>query len=112
MSRYKIIGIEPVVKEALLVSSTLRNQLNYFVRTKSPEDEARLAPNEFEVALSDVARWAESGAIRMVSPLDSSHFAEVELSFEQLDLIDWLLAGQVKRLRVEEITDPAPRPRF
>jgi hypothetical protein len=101
MTHYKIIAVEPVVEEPLPITSTLRNQLNYFVATKSPEDEARLAPNEFEVDLGDVARWAESGAIRMVSPLDSSHFAEVELSFEQLDFLDWLLAGQVKRLRVE-----------
>jgi hypothetical protein len=41
----------------------------------------------------------------MVSPLDSGHFAEVELSFEQLDFLDWLLAGQVKRFRVEEIAE-------
>jgi hypothetical protein len=72
---------------------------------KSAEDEERLAPNEFEVDLNEVARWAESGVIRMVSPLDSSHFAEVELSFEPVDLLDWVLAGQVKRLRVEEIPD-------
>jgi hypothetical protein len=103
MPQCKIIGVEPVVKEPLLISSTLRNQLNYFVAAKSREDEERLAPNEFEVDLNDVARWAESGAIRMVSPLDSSHFAEVELSFEQLDFLDWLLAGQIKRLRVEEV---------
>jgi hypothetical protein len=102
MPRYKIIGLEPAVEEPLLISATLRNQLNYFVTSKSPEDEARLAPNEFGIDLLDVARWAESGTIRMVSPLDSSHFAEVELSFEQLDFLDWLLAGQIKRLRVEE----------
>jgi hypothetical protein len=105
MPRYRIIGIEPAVEEPLLISATLRNQLNYFVANKSPEDEARLAPNEFEIDLLDIARWAESGTIRMVSPLDSSHFAEVELSFEQLDFLDWLLAGQVKRLRVEEAAE-------
>ncbi len=103
MPRYNIIAVEPRLEEPLLITSTLRNQLNYFVITKSREDEARLAPNEFEVDLNDVARWAESGVIRMVSPLDSSHFAEVELSFEQLDFLDWLLAGQVTRLRVEEV---------
>ena len=105
MPRYKIIGLEPAVQEPLLISATLHNQLNYFVITKSREDEERLAPNEFEVDLLDIMRWAESGTIRMVSPLDSSHFAEVELSFEQLDLLDWLLAGQIKRLRVEEIAE-------
>ena len=107
MPNYKIIGLEPAVEEPSLISATLRNQLNYFVVTKSPEDEARLAPNEFEIDLLDIARWAESGTIRMVSPLDSSHFAEVELSFEQLDLLDWLLARQVKRMRVEEIKEQA-----
>lgn len=102
MPRYKIIGLEPAVEEPLFISAILRNQLNYFVATQSPEDEARLAPNEFEVELLDVARWAENGTIRMVSPLDSNHFAEVELSFEQLDFLDWLLAGQIKRFRIEE----------
>jgi hypothetical protein len=105
MPRYKIIGLDPAVEEPLLISAALRNQLNYFVITKSHEDEKRLAPNEFEIDLLDVARWAERGAIRMVSPLDSSHFAEVELSFEQLDFLDWLLAGQIQRLRVEEAVE-------
>jgi hypothetical protein len=105
MLSYKIVSIEPAIEKPFPISFTLKNQLNYFVVTKSAEDEQRLATNEFEVDLNEVARWAESGVIRMVSPLDSSHFAEVELSFEQLDLLEWLLAGQVKRLRVEEIQD-------
>jgi hypothetical protein len=105
MPSYKIISVDPASAEPFALSATLRNQLNYFVSTKTAEDEQRLAPNEFQVDLNDVARWAESGALRLVSPLDSSHFAEVELSFEQLDLLDWLLAGQVKCLRVEENPD-------
>jgi hypothetical protein len=103
MPSYKITSIEPAIEKLFLSSAALRNQLNYFVITKSAEDEQRLAPNEFEVDLKGAARWAESGTIRMASPLDSSHFADVELSFEQLDLLDWLLTGQIKRWRVEEI---------
>jgi hypothetical protein len=38
MPRYKIIGLEPAVEEPLLISAALRNQLNYFVANKSPQD--------------------------------------------------------------------------
>lgn len=103
MPSYKITSVEPVMAEPFTISARLRQQLNYFVIAKSAEDEQRLAANEFEVDLIDVARWAESGVIRLVSPLDSRNFAEIELSFEQLDWLDWLLAGQVKRFRVEAI---------
>jgi len=99
---YKIVSVEPTGVQPFAISATLRKQINYFMCAKSAEDERRLAWNEFEVDLIDAARWAERGAIRMASPLDSGHFAEVELTFEQLDLLDWLIAGQVKRLRVEE----------
>jgi hypothetical protein len=112
MPSYKITSVDPVTPEPFTISATLRRQLNYFVITKSAEDEQRLAANEFEVDLTDVARCVASGVIRLVSPLDSRNFAEIELSFEQLDWLDWLLAGQVKRFRVEEITDPTLPPSF
>jgi len=99
---YKIVSVEPAGVQPFAISAALRKQINYFVRAKSAADEQRLAWNEFEVDLIDVARWAERGVIRMDSPLDSSHFAEVELTFEQLDLLDWLIAGQITRLRIED----------
>jgi len=99
---YKIVSVKPTGVQPFAISATLRKEINYFMRAKSAEDEQRLAWNEFEVDLIDVARWAERGAIRMVSPLAGSQFAEVELTFEQLDLLDWLIAGQVTRLRVED----------
>ena len=75
----------------------LRSQLNYFVAAGGPhvEREYRFDPDE-------VRRWVEDGVILLVSPLDTAHATEVELSEEQEDFLGWLVAHDVWRIRVDE----------
>ena len=82
------------------MTASLRLQIQTFLERKSSEDDARLAPNEYEVNLDDIRRWAEAGTIWMQSPL-GEHAAGVELSFEQIEMCDWLIENGVKRLRLE-----------
>lgn len=100
---YRIVSVDPAAVEPFQITASLHLQIQTFLERKTPEDDQRLAKNEYEVNLSDIERWADAGVIWMQSPL-GEHAAGVELSFEQIELCDWLLENRVKRLKIEAVT--------
>jgi hypothetical protein len=80
------------------LSPRLRSQLNYFVAASSGPH----VDNEFRFDPDEVRRWVDDGVILLVSPLDTAHATEVELSEEQEDFLGWLLAHEVWHIRVDE----------
>lgn len=100
--KYQIVSVDPKNVNPFPITSSLHLQILTFVERKSAEDDSRLAKDEYEVNLDDIRRWADAGVIWMQSPL-GEHAAGVELSFEQIELCDWLLDNQIKRLRIETL---------
>lgn len=80
------------------ISPRLRSQLNYFVAA----DSGPHVPHEYGFNPDEVRRWVDDGVILLVSPLDTANATEVELSEEQEDFLGWLLAHDVRRIRVSE----------
>lgn len=62
---------------------------------------ARLGEHEFWIRREDALQAQDDGVLRVVSILDSSHRTELELTEEQEAWLDWLLANDVRHIRLE-----------
>jgi hypothetical protein len=100
MSRILVTAIDRDGVPPREISSRLRSQLNYFAGAPGPSGAPPLGENEYWFNPDEVARWVDEGVFSLVSPLDSAHKTEVELTEEQEDFLGWLLAAQVRHVRV------------
>jgi len=53
-------------------------------------------------AAADVAKWLDEGILYLVSPLDTDHETELELTEEQETLLAWLQKHNIQHAKVEE----------
>lgn len=100
MARLSLIPLDPPGPAPFPLSDRLRSQLVYF--QADPDSPGRPKPgnDEYLFDRDDVARWLDDGFVSLVSPLDTDHPAEVELTEEQEELLGWLAAHDVRRARV------------
>jgi len=78
-----------------------RHDITYFV-TSSGEQGAPgdLADGEWWVRLEDAREIYDGGTIRIVSPLDSTSTAELEITEEQEAWLRWMVDNQIERVRL------------
>ncbi len=86
----------------LPISARLRSQLVYFASPAGAPGVPALREGEYFFAAAEVVRYHDEGVIYLVSPLDTAHQTEVELSEEQEALLQWLLDHDVQHVRVRE----------
>ncbi|HZZ73331.1 MAG TPA: hypothetical protein VFE24_13845 [Pirellulales bacterium] len=78
-----------------------RTDVAYFM---TPSGEAGVPPlpaGEYWIRLTDAGRWLSEGTIQVISPLDSTKMAEIELTEEQELWLEWLVHHGVEQIRVE-----------
>ncbi|HEX4144663.1 MAG TPA: hypothetical protein VHY91_14245 [Pirellulales bacterium] len=63
---------------------------------------ARLAPREYWIDPADARRWLDEGVLTVISPLDSLRRAELEITEQQEAWLEWLLAHDIRHVRVED----------
>lgn len=80
------------------LSARLRTQLVYFA--SEPPPGLTLGEDEYYFPESTVARVLEDGVVELVSPLDTAHVTEVEITEEQEALLQWLSDHAVRHSRV------------
>ena len=73
----------------------------YFMTPPGERDVPKLPAGEYWIDLADARRWLDDGVFQVYSPLDSTKQAEIEISAEQEEWLEWLLANQVSHIRVE-----------
>lgn len=83
------------------ISPRLRTQLNYFASVPAAAEVPTLGESEFWFDPGEVRKWVDDGVFYLVSPLDTANTTEVELSEEQEDFLGWLLAQNVRHVRVD-----------
>lgn len=92
-----IDGVAP-----LEMPDRFRHDVTYFCtpagETGAP---AHLGSHEYFVRREDAERIYDEGVIRIVSPLDSSTTAELEITEEQERWLEWMLENQVQHVRIE-----------
>jgi len=61
---------------------------------------AQLAAGEFWIDSDEARRWLDEGVLEVISPLDSSRQAELEITEEQENWLQWLLTHGVRHVRL------------
>jgi hypothetical protein len=100
LSQPKLLAVDHPGVSPLVISGRLRAQLPYFMTPPSTPGVPPLGENELWIAQADVSTWLADGIVCLVSPLDSAHQLEVELSEEQESLLNWLKTHGIQHVRV------------
>jgi hypothetical protein len=78
-----------------------RHDITYFVTSSGEQGApADLADGEWWVRLEDARDIYDGGTIRIVSPLDSTSTAELEITEEQEAWLRWMVDNQIERVRL------------
>jgi len=80
--------------------SRFSHDVAYFMTPPGERGAPRLPAGEYWIDPDDARRWLADGVLMLVSPLDSENQAEVELSEEQEAWLEWMIANQVRHVRL------------
>lgn len=78
-----------------------RHDVSYFITPSGEHGAPQLAEGEYWIARADAERWLDEGVLVLVSPLDSHHRTEVELTGEQEEWLEWMVDNSVERIRLQ-----------
>ena len=103
MAKYLAFAVDKLDLEPYEVSRMLRGQLHYFTEGASSRqwDESE-DPNAFFFPLELTSELFEEGVFYVTSPLDDQNQAEIEITEEQEDFLDWLVSNKIEKVRVSE----------
>ena len=85
----------------LEMPARFKHDITYFMTPSGERGAPKLAAGEYWIDAADARRWLDEGVLTLVSPLDSEKEAEVEINEEQETWLEWLLAHNVQRVRLE-----------
>jgi hypothetical protein len=78
-----------------------RTEIVYFMTPPGERGApADLADGEYWIDPDDARRWLDEQVVYVVSPLDAENQAEIELTEYHEAFLEWLLAGDVRRVRL------------
>jgi hypothetical protein len=78
-----------------------RTEIVYFMTPPGVRDApADLPDGEYWIDPDDARRWLDELVVYVVSPLDAENQAEIELTEYHEAFLEWLLAGNVCRVRL------------
>ena len=78
-----------------------RHDIAYFMAVPGVGGVPSLPPGEYWVRTGDAEQWLGEGVLRVVSPLDANNCAEIELTEEQEEWLQWMVANGVQRIRLQ-----------
>ena len=84
----------------LEMPARFRHDVAYFMTPGGERGAPKLASGEYWIDLEDSRRWLAEGILMLVSPLDSENQAEVEITEEQENWLEWMVANQVQHVRL------------
>ena len=84
-----------------VMSDRFRHEIAYFGTRNGEEIPVDLGPNEYWIDLEQAEEIYDEGVIKLVSPLDSSTTAELELSEELEVFLEWVIEHKVDHVRLE-----------
>jgi len=97
----RVLAVEQTELPAFTMPDRFRHDVTYFMTPSGERGAPALAKGEYWINASDARRWLADGVLELVSPLDSTKSAEVEITEEQEAWLEWLLAHGVERIRLE-----------
>src|SRR5262245_1017708 len=82
------------------MSDRFRTEVAYFMSTADEPGVPKLGEAEYWVDATRVGTWLDEGVFRLVSPLDSASRAEIELTEEQEDWLEWMQSNGIQHIRL------------
>jgi hypothetical protein len=95
-----VYAVERADVAPLEMPARFAHDIAYFMTPPGERGAPRLPPGEYWIDLDDARRWLDEGVLVLVSPLDSENQAEVEISEEQEQWLEWLVANGIQRVRL------------
>ena len=78
-----------------------KRDIAYFMTPKGEPGVPPLGPGEYWIRQADVRRFLDDGVLVLISPLDSQHQTEVELSEEQQAWLEWMQEHDIQHVRLD-----------
>ena len=76
-----------------------RQEITFFMTSAGEAGVPKLGAGEYWIRLADAKSILDDGCLRIVSPLDSASKAEIELSEEQENWLEWMIANSIEHVR-------------
>ena len=76
-----------------------RQEITFFMTSAGEPGVPNLGRGEYWIRLADAKSILDEGCLRIVSPLDSATRAEIELSEEQENWLEWMIANNIEHVR-------------
>jgi hypothetical protein len=100
MTEYHVIPLDKTGIDPYEISATLRKQLPYFTEGRIQDTSN---PDRFFFPIARTSELLEDGVFYVVSPLDDQNQAEIEITDEQEDLLEWLVSNQIENVQIMEV---------
>lgn len=84
------------------MSDRFRHEVTFFMTPGDVAGAPILAKGEYWVRLDDARLALDDGVVRIVSPLDSANRAEIEITEEHEQWLEWMIANAVEHVRLME----------
>ena len=97
----RVIAVDRPELAPLEMPERFKRDIAYFMTPPGEQGVPPLPAGEYWVRLEDARRWLDDGVLSLVSPLDSQHQTEAEITDEQQAWLEWMVAHNVERLRLE-----------
>jgi hypothetical protein len=96
----QVIPIDKPEVAPFAMPARFAHDIAYFMTPAGEPDTPPLGPGEYWVRLSDAQGWLEDGVVEVISPLDSQRKAEIELTEEQEQWLEWMVANQIQHVKL------------
>lgn len=80
--------------------SRFKHDVAYFMTPPGERGVPKLPEGEYWIDLDDARRWLDDGVLLIYSPLDSTKQAEIALTDEQVEWLEWLLTNSINHIRL------------
>ena len=96
----QVISIDQPQVPPLQMSERFRKEIVYFMTPAEGPDAPKLGKNEYWIRVDDSKRWLDEGGFTLVSPLDAHSVAEIELTEEQENWLEWMVEHEICQVRI------------
>lgn len=96
----QVVPIDHPEVSAFDMSDRFRHEVTYFMSVPGEGDTPTVGENEYWIRRENALQWMDDGVVEIVSPLDSTAKAEIELSEEHEAWLEWMLEHEIQHIRL------------
>jgi hypothetical protein len=97
----RIVAVDRPDLAPLEMPARFKRDIAYFMTPAGQRGAPQQMPaGDYWIDPIEARRWLDEGVLEVISPLDSSRKAELEITEEQENWLEWLLAHDVRHVRL------------